>query len=287
METSAAFCIIRFAAFGEETMKQALLWILTAALAALSFYYARFSNFNFGNLCVWVLAALSFVYALFWRHVDAWLLHTLPGRVLLGLLAAGVVFFCAVLGVVLSGQFGAHADGSEKAIVVLGCAVKGHEPSLLLTYRLEAALSQWKTDPEAVLVVCGGQGRGELEPEGRVMARWLLARGVPAEKVLVDDTSTSTEENFRNAKALLEEAGLDAAVPTAFVTNGFHCWRAAQYARAQGFGDCRAVPAGLPLTQIPTCYIREVFAVVYYWAFKSPNRGLMGKLVGFLWLGAR
>ena len=40
-------------------MKQGILWALTALLAMCGIYYALTSHFNFGNLCVWLLAAAS------------------------------------------------------------------------------------------------------------------------------------------------------------------------------------------------------------------------------------
>ena len=267
-------------------MKQMILWALTIVLAAFSVYYAVCCHFNFGNLCVWILTAASLGYTLCWKKLDPWLAHTLPGRILLGVLAAGALLFCAVLGVILFGQYGEKATGKEKSILVLGCAVQGHAPSRLLACRLDAALAQWQANPSALLVVCGGQGPEEIEAEGRVMARWLTEHGVPESSILIDDTSTSTEENFQNAAVLLAARNIRADEAAVFVTNGFHCWRAAQYAKAAGFTDCGAVPAGLPPTQIPACYLREVFAVLYYWVFRSPGRGLMGKLVGFLWTGS-
>jgi uncharacterized SAM-binding protein YcdF (DUF218 family) len=263
-------------------MKQPLLWALTILLAAASMYYAAFCHFNFGNLCVWLLTAASLTYTLFWRRIDAVLLHTLGGRIVLAVLGAGCAFFLFVLGVILFGQFGSRAAGNEQSLIVLGCAVNGNSPSKVLRYRLEAAYDFYCKNPEVTIVVCGGQGPEETAAEGDVMKAWLAAKGVPAEKILVDDTSTSTEENFRNARALLESAGLSASAPSAYVTNGFHCYRAGRYALREGFTDAHAVPAGLPPSQYLTCYVREVFGVVYYWTFRSPSNGFLSRYVGFL-----
>ncbi|MCI2047211.1 MAG: YdcF family protein [Faecalibacterium sp.] len=268
-------------------MKQILLWALTAVLAAASVYYAISCHFNFGHLCVWILAAVCLLYTVFWRKIDPFVLHTPLGRILLGVLAAGILFFVFVLGVILFGQFGNRAKGDERALIVLGCAVNGNAPSKVLRCRLEAAYAYYAEHPDVTIVVCGGQGPEEDAAEGDVMRAWLIQKGVPQAQILVDDTSTSTEENFRNARALLEAQGLTADAPTAFVTNGFHCYRAAQYARREGFATVRAVPAGLPASQYLTCYVREVFAVVYYWAFKSPNSGFLSRYVGFLKLPDR
>ena len=80
------------------------------------------------------------------------------------------------------------------------------------------------------------------------MKAWLVQRGVPAEQILEEDQSTSTEENFRFARAILEAYGLSADAPVAYVTNAFHCYRAGKYAALVGFSDVRAV---------------------YYWVFRA------------------
>lgn len=267
-------------------MKQAILWLITAILGLYSLYYALFCHFHFGNLCVWLLTAASLVYALFWRRVDAFLAHGV-GLVFRWVLVAGAVLFAAGLGMILAGQFGGRAAGGEKTLVVLGCAVNNDAPSPVLTCRLQAAYAYYTQHPDVTIVVCGGQGPQESDAEGRVMARWLESRGVPAAQILTDDTSTSTEENFRNARALLEQQGISVQEPIAYVTNGFHCFRAGLYARRAGFAQAGAVPAELPPGQYLTCYIREVFALLYYWVFKSPERGFLKEYVGVLTAGLR
>lgn len=266
-------------------MKQIFLVLLTIGLAGLSGYYALYSNFNMGCLLVWLLTAAVALYTLFWRKLDPWLLHTVPGRVLLGILLAGAALLAILIGVIISGQVKNTADGTEETLVVLGCAVHGDSPSLVLVYRLRAALAYHEKNPDAQIVVCGGQGPQESVSEASAMKKWLVAHGVPEQQILMEDKSTSTEENFRFAAEILRAEGKDPARPVAFVTNGFHCYRAGKYAAREGFVQARAVPAGLPLTQIPASYLREAFAVLYYWVFKSTAGGPLQSLIGFLQLG--
>ena len=263
-------------------MKQIVLTALSVVLAALSARYALTTNYNFGNFLVWAAAVVCVVYTIFWRRLDPWLLGTLPGKLLLGLAGVGCALFAVVLGVILFGQVSAKPTGKEKALIVLGCAVHGETPSAVLVCRLQAALEYHHQNPDAWLVVCGGQGPGEEIPEAEAMRRWLAARGVPEELILCEDKSTSTQENFRFALALLAEKGIGPEAPLAYTTNGFHCYRAGRYAAGEGYTDLAALPATLPPIQILPCYAREVFALVYYWVFKSPHTGLMGKLVGLV-----
>lgn len=263
-------------------MKQIVLTALSVVLAALSVRYAFTTNYNFGNLVVWAAAALCVIYTVFWRRLDPWLVGSVPGKLLLGAAALGCALFLAVLGVILFGQTSARPTGKEKALIVLGCAVHGETPSAVLVCRLQAALDYHAQNPGAWLVVCGGQGPGEDLPEAEAMRRWLIDRGVPEDRILCEDKSTSTQENFRFALALLAEKGIGPQDALAYTTNGFHCYRAGHYAAGEGYTDLAALPAALPLSQVLPCYAREVFALVYYWVFKSPHTGLMGKLVGLV-----
>lgn len=262
-------------------MKQILLCLLSAVLVLLSVWYAATTNYNFGNLLVWLLTAACVLYTIFWPGVDAFLSHG-AGRLILGVFLTGCAFFLFVLGVILYGQRKTTPPGDVRAVVVLGCAVHGETPSRVLEYRLETARQYYEQNPDAVLVVCGGQGPNEDIPEAQAMRRWLVQHGVPESQILCEDKSTSTEENFVFAKPLLAQQGIDAGEPVVYVTNGFHCYRAGRYAAVAGLEQAHALPAGIPLTQVLPCYLREVFAVVYYWVFKSPHIGMMKHLVGLM-----
>ena len=66
------------------------------------------------------------------------------------------------------------------------------------------------------------------------MARYLIEAGVPEEDLLLESRSTSTRENFDFSLELLRRRGLSADTPILFVTNRFHCYRAAGYGCAGG-----------------------------------------------------
>lgn len=250
-------------------MKDILLWCLAFLLTGWSFYYILRNKFSRSDVLVWLLTGVTLVYAAFWRQLDPWLVHTVPGRMVLGCAAAAALFEAILLCVILWGQKKNTADGQEKAVILLGCAVIGRRPCRVLICRLEAALAYHRKNPEAVMVVCGGQGPREDISEAQAMKAWLTDHQVPAEKILLEEQSSSTEENFRFAADCLGEIGWDPTAPTAFVTNGFHCYRAGKYAEKEGFLQARAVPAKLPVGQVLSSYLRESLAIAHYWIFKS------------------
>lgn len=262
-------------------MRECILYLAAAFLTIYGISLVVTSNFNMGNLLVWILAAAVDIYAIWHRPLDLWF-KTGVGRAVWWVLLAGCVFMAGMLAFVAISGYTSPARGNEKVVVVLGAGLRKDRPSLLLRYRLDAAYDYAMKNTGAVVVTTGGQGMGETVPEGQAMRDYLVNRGLAPERIIAETKSTSTEENFRFAKTLLAERGIGADEPSVYVSNAFHCYRAGQYAKREGFTDARAVPAGISLRSVPTCYLREVFAVLYYWVFKTSASGPMHAMVGLL-----
>ncbi len=123
-----------------------------------------------------------------------------------------------------------EAAPATDVMIVLGAQVKPDgTPSVQLENRLETALTAYRQQPQKI-ICCGGQAGQEPEPEGQIMADWLIARGVPASDVLPEITSGDTKENIRNAIRLLGYTPERVLI----VTSDYHVARALQIARDQG-----------------------------------------------------
>lgn len=133
-------------------------------------------------------------------------------------------------------------------IVVLGAHVwMDGRMSNALTYRCEAALQAWRDGLSPYIIVCGAQGRSEPEPEAAAMRRWMIAQGVPEDRVIAEDRSVNTLENLQNARAIMERRGLHTA---AVCTSDYHLTRALWLAR----------DVGLPATGIPARSTRDAIS---------------------------
>ncbi|MDR7185555.1 hypothetical protein J2X85_002589 [Microbacterium trichothecenolyticum] len=98
----------------------------------------------------------------------------------------------------------AGTDGIE-AVVVLGYRDRGPKANFVNRYRVRVGLrSQSSRAREGVLVLCGGSVGGDI-PEAELMARYARRRGYTG-RMLLDSTSTTTQENIENAIALVEDA---------------------------------------------------------------------------------
>jgi len=190
------------------------------------------------------------------RRALSWL------KILLGLLLAGVAVFAVLLGQVLSGSRD-DLHGDPKAMIILGCQVKDWGPSVMLQDRLDEALEYLEEHPDLIVVVSGGQGSDEPTTEAQAMADYLEEHGISREKILLEDRSHNTMQNFAYSKELLEQQGYDLEQGILVVSNGFHLTRARMLAGRAGFVEVSTLAA--PSSHLASrlqMYIREPLALV-------------------------
>lgn len=243
-------------------IKLVLVWALALVFIYNSLRATLRSNWNAGTLMMWLVSALLVAYGVFHRAIDAFTAAG-AGFVLKVLFWCGAGIFAALMVFLALAGRSRTAKGDEAAIIVLGAGLWGKKVGGVLRYRLQTALAAHKENPAALLVVSGGQGKGEEVSEAAAMAAWLEDKGVAPEDIIREDRSVSTETNLRYSKALLEGRGIGAGRPVAVVTNTFHCCRARLFAKREGFGDVRMLPAPLNATNILPNYMREVLAFLY------------------------
>lgn len=159
-----------------------------------------------------------------------------------------------------------NADGSEKAIIVLGCGIDGERVSPKLARRLDKAIEYFNEHPDKPVIVSGGQGAQEDIPESTAMKRYLVSKGVPDGMIIEESNSTSTFENFEFSKDIADTLpGGDRIV---FVTSRFHIYRASRYAAGAGF-EAHHIGARVPFYELPSNYLREMLAVVKFFNWEK------------------
>ena len=213
---------------------------------------------DFLGYALWGIAVLVFLFPRLHR----------VGRIVLGVLVcAGVIVF-AVFEIPVVRDARTDTDAHPDAIIVLGAGVNGETPSLTLRTRIDAAAAYLEEHPDVPVVLSGGQGPGEAITEAECMRRALVRRGVDESRLYPEERSTSTQENLRYSRAILEELGVDPAQRVAIVTSDFHLCRA----RLMWGGDTAAVPAHLPSALYFQCltvnyFIREAFGLAAYFVY--------------------
>lgn len=161
---------------------------------------------------------------------------------------AFVYFECMLLGAVICGFMAARhiPDGPVDVILILGCRFRDDGTlTPLLQGRADRAVEYWRqqkqqTGQEALLMPTGGQGEDEPMSEAEAMRRYLLAQGIPQERILVEDRSRNTYQNMEYSRDILAEKCPGARV--AYATTNYHVFRSGVWAslaglRAEGMGS--------------------------------------------------
>jgi uncharacterized SAM-binding protein YcdF (DUF218 family) len=128
----------------------------------------------------------------------------------------------------------AHIDNAQTAdaIAVFGAAEYGGRPSPVLHARLDKALSLYNRGLAPVIVTLGGgSDKDSGMTEGGVGRDYLLANGVPFEKIIAETQSIDTEQQV---KRLAEIAGSEHFRRIIVVSDGTHLFRIALLCRRAG-----------------------------------------------------
>lgn len=158
------------------------------------------------------------------------------------------------------------AQQPVKAIIVLGSGIENAQPSLTLQQRLNVSAAYAIQYPEAILVMAGGLGFQQKHTEAEIMSKFLQKHHqIHASRILLEDKSTSTEQNLLNSKTLLLQHQIQLHEPIAIATSDFHILRAKAIAKHQGYQDIISLSAPTPLYIRYNSWLREYFAFISGW----------------------
>lgn len=183
-------------------------------------------------------------------------------RILVCLALVGAAVFAALLGQIHSGARD-EIHGEPKLMIILGCQVKPWGPSVLLQDRLDTALRYLEDHPDMTVVVSGGKGSDEHISEAQCMYGYLVQHGISADRILREERSHNTFQNFQYSRELLQTQGCDFSGGVLVVSNGFHLTRAKMLAGRVGFTEVSTLAA--PSSHFPSrvyMLFREPLALV-------------------------
>ena len=155
-------------------------------------------------------------------------------RAVVVLLALVIVFFS---GKVISGSL-INTSGQAAHAIVLGLALENGKPTGDLLARLDTAQAYLEKNPEAHLILTGGNADESGRTEAAVMRDILADRGVADERMILEDRAETTKDNFRNTLQIL-----DPRSPIVLISSNYHMDRAVQTAKSAGFSEILRLPA--------------------------------------------
>lgn len=130
------------------------------------------------------------------------------------------------------------------AVVVLGAAQFNGVAGGVFAARLDHAVELVKAGVAPYLIVTGGKQPGDRTTEAATARAYARARGIPANRILMEDTGRSTLESLQHVALVMRQHGLTSAV---FVSDRTHMLRVLRMAT-----DLGIVGWGSPTTTSPT-----------------------------------
>ncbi len=223
------------------------------------------SNLNLGVIMPAIIGVPLVIIAIFYPQFVLWQNASTLGKIVKWVLICGYSLFIIIMvatGIIIKVNGSKVPDKNADALIVLGAGVRGDRVSLTLKYRLDAAYDYLTENKNTIVVVSGGQGRGENISEAEAMKRYLVSRGIDENRIVMEDKSTSTQENFLFSKNILDEKFENGKY--VYVTNSFHVFRAGLVAQKNGV-SASGLSAKSVWYTAPNNYLREVVAVWLYW----------------------
>ncbi len=152
-------------------------------------------------------------------------------------------------------------------LIILGAGLlDGERVTPLLAGRVDAGIAFYhkqflKTGKRAMLVMSGGQGSDEKIPESIAMRNYALSKGVADSDILLEDQSSTTLENLKFSKKILDSRSNGVRYQSAFVSNDYHIFRAGVFARLVGLNS-DGIGSRTARYFLPNAFIREYIAMV-------------------------
>lgn len=175
---------------------------------------------------------------------------------------AGAALFLLAAAAIVADGLSDHLGRSDVG-VVLGSKVElDGRPSPRLAARLDEAAALYRRGLFAAVIVSGGVGKEGFD-EGRVMAAYLVAHGVPAGAIITDSHGDTTWATAVNTAAIMRAHGWTRATA---ITQYFHISRTRLALKRQGIA---VVYTGHPShfeARDPWAIAREVAGYVSYLA---------------------
>ena len=224
--------------------------------------FSIWSNLNLGIILPAILGTPLLIAGIFFDRLRAltenapWLRYAFFGAY-----AAVFLFMIIIGGMIFTSAHEEPEDGAD-VLIVLGCAVHGNRVSLTLSYRLDRAIEYLNENPNTIAIVSGGKGQGESVSEAEAMRKYMVQKGIAAERIIEEDKSESTEENFRFSNEIINSLFPNGA-KIAFVTTNFHVLRAELVAKKQGIEADGFGAKDVWYTAMNN-YMRESIALAYY-----------------------
>lgn len=165
---------------------------------------------NIGNLTGLVVSGILLIGGIFYKNFQQGIFYLQKyflGKCVIGIMAIaiGIVVITAVIETVLIVKASAKKPQENATLIVLGCKVYGEHASRSLREKVRCRPHLFRGKSQFTMYCIWWNGRGEKISEAECMYRYLTKKGINSSRIIKEDKSTSTRENLRFSKKIIEE----------------------------------------------------------------------------------
>lgn len=172
------------------------------------------------------------------------------------LITAAVVLPIAAFAALEAKASKGNAQGEKDYLLVLGYRLENDKAAPALKMRCAKAAEYLTEHKNTSVIVCGGiTGKNQTKSEAQVMKELLMSNGIEEERILLEDKSKTTAENFYNAKKII---GNTENAKIALLSSERHLLRANVLAKKCGI-NAETVAAPSPKGAKLSGYVKEFF----------------------------
>ena len=148
-------------------------------------------------------------------------------------------------------------------IIILGSKInKDGTLTPLLKGRADKAIEfgqkQYETTKKKIIYIpSGGKGNDEITSEAAAIKKYLIEKGIKEKQIIIEDKSTTTNENMYFSKNKIDEINKDAKI--SFSTTNYHVFRSGIIANNQGI-ECEGIGSKTKWYFYTNALIREFVA---------------------------
>lgn len=154
--------------------------------------------------------------------------------------------------------------------IILGAAATDEGVSPVFRERINHGIWLYQNGYVKKLIITGGYGEGNLYSDSYIGKQYAIGQGIPEDAILIEETSTVTEENLENAMEVMKNNKCYTAL---IVSDPLHMKRAMLMARYKGMN---AYTSPTRTSMYKSIYekakftAREVFFYIGYKFLNSP-----------------
>lgn len=185
--------------------------------------------------------------------------------IVMSLCGAAVLISAVTLCFIASPKVSELSQECDYVILLGGGIDKNGKLPVPVQKRVDKAAEYLLLHPDCICVVTGGTLMWLPYPEAPAIKQDLIEKGIPADRILIEDQALDTIQNFElSCQLLAEYEGVSVnqilQSQIAVVSSKYHLRRAERLAARMGFEHIYGIPAKVGYVTVVHSYVREICA---------------------------